>query len=52
LPQAVFDIVQVSFRDHEAEIRRIRNTVFSSEQGIDANLDIEHLRMERRLEPS
>ena len=43
MPQAAFDIVQVSFRDHEAEIRRIRNTVFSSEQGIDANLDFDGL---------
>jgi predicted GNAT family N-acyltransferase len=35
VPQADVHVVQVSFQDYEEEIRRIRNTVFSREQGID-----------------
>ncbi len=43
MPQAAFHVVQVSFQEYEEEIRQIRNTVFSSEQGIDANLDFDGL---------
>jgi predicted GNAT family N-acyltransferase len=43
VPQADVHVVQVSFQDYEEEIRRIRNTVFSREQGIDANLDFDGL---------
>ncbi|MDX1514256.1 MAG: GNAT family N-acetyltransferase [Gammaproteobacteria bacterium] len=32
---------EVRFADEEADIRRIRNTVFSKEQGIDAKLDFD-----------